>query len=1136
MLNPIKYLVPQTISSLSTVESSTAILVIPAFFQELEIKKAKAQYFHAMQCAPSCSHHSNSDLSIMIDASTSTSCDPNKSLIPSDAQYNAVELFDAWAEMEFIDVICESDAEAEEDHDDEDSITSTDPFDWHETALHDDDILLYMPSGLAVNSFKSGESLISTPLSSLILARSILGSPSLEPPPLTQPALDVVSTPRGHVANQRVTTMQSILALEDSRVQVLRHAMTIYDDDDGTILQRHISPRAPSSKPRKKVPVMSVYCPVEVKTRAPESEPTSSSSGALDWAENPWEETAPVTTLYKRGPKVVDYCDKPGQFWPDGQEPPFKGQKQPKHIFITKGKCQPRKDITHNHKEINWLKDDVQVMQSFHPQTGDVHLYHDYSDYDGSNEDDFFESTDDDYIPPRTTASPVPPPTTILVPVTPSLPSTMIVHIPVGKWMDIEDNSLDPDDLDLLSEIMEIPPQVYYKLLPVSDTIVMNLLEFKLPNIDVGCFTQTAESSFDRAHLSNKLQIPTVIPPKAWVNSLAASLNQAIWDGKRSIPNLNTNRCLSGYWLSGRRPTKRRRLKHYGLMRTNESDIVIVDTELPDAICLGKMNFDSLPSALEWMLAQGKLLFFPACIPEISHFVAFSIDFRWKELCYGDSLNLGAGQFKSFIEKIQRWLTARFNGPFKDRGNTLPHAVQQDSVSCGLFALNTITHNVFSTTTKYYRMYVYGSSPSSSFDTFGQLADRSNWRRREKRKDKADSWAAEVARLKKEKEMQEQSEIETQKEVEWLKEVQRMEVEQLEEIERQKELECEHLKCEHLEMERKKEFECKRLEQAHLKQHCLQRERLHQESPKATQCAPTEHVVLDDSMDIDIEPGEIASNPITRVRYPSLRHACAPFVAHRSCHSISPPCNGPSYPSQRPLSPTRPSTYRHYALSQFDHVSPARRRHSPSPDWFACCGRSPSPVGARGYHRQTTCNYSPVQRSRRTPSPCRGPATDWRLLNSGRSAHVTMLPPTTVPTVQPSILGTLALPMGFLQFLPSSTITTIAGFNRMGSRPVQNNITHFIFTQMSCLLQNDDPNPLYPSLHSDPRNWLLNITRIHVDRDPTPSMEGPTSHCPALVFCNLLSIPQTRLVSLCQPPAPHWPTPDPLRSMARLST
>jgi hypothetical protein len=174
-------------------------------------------------------------------------------------------------------------------------------------------------------------------------------------------------------------------------------------------------------------------------------------------------------------------------------------------------------------------------MQSFHPQTSDIHLYHDYSDYNGSDKDDFFESIDNDDVPPHTAAAPIPPPTMILVPVTPSILSTMIIQVPVGKWIDREDNLLDPDDLNLLTEIMQIPHEVYYKLLPVSDAIIMNLFELKLPNINVGCFTQTAELSFDMAYLSNKLQISTVIPPNAWVNSLRASVNKVIQDSKQSI-------------------------------------------------------------------------------------------------------------------------------------------------------------------------------------------------------------------------------------------------------------------------------------------------------------------------------------------------------------------------------------------------------------------------------------------------------------------------------------------------------------------------------------------------------------------------------------------------------------------------
>jgi hypothetical protein len=65
--------------------------------------------------------------------------------------------------------------------------------------------------------------------------------------------------------------------------------------------------------------------------------------------------------------------------------------------------------------------------------------------------------------------------------------------------------------------------------------------------------------------------------------------------------------------------------------------------------------------------------------------------------------------------------------------------------------------------------------------------------------------------------------------------------------------------------------------------------------------------------------------------------------------------------------------------------------------------------------------------------------------------------------------------MGFLQFWPSSTVTTMAGFNRMGSHPVENNTTHFILARISHLSQYDDANPLFLSLQSNPQNHLLNI-------------------------------------------------------------
>ncbi|KAG2030613.1 hypothetical protein BDR03DRAFT_1016953 [Suillus americanus] len=129
------------------------------------------------------------------------------------------------------------------------------------------------------------------------------------------------------------------------------------------------------------------------------------------------------------------------------------------------------------------------------------------------------------------------------------------------------------------------------------------------------------------------------------------------------------------------------------------------------------------------------------------------------------------------------------------------------------------------------------------------------WQLIKRSKDKADSQAAEVARLK--KEMQEQSEIERQKELKWSEEIERQKELKREHLEHEhlecERLECEHLECKHLECER---LESKQLEREHVEQHRLKCEHLHQEPPKANQCAQAEHVMPDDSMDIDIKPGK----------------------------------------------------------------------------------------------------------------------------------------------------------------------------------------------------------------------------------------------------------------------------------------
>jgi hypothetical protein len=402
---------------------------------------------------------------------------------------------------------------------------------------------------------------------------------------------------------------------------------------------------------------------------------------------------------------VVAYCSKPGQFWPDGEELPSKGQKSRKRVFVTKGKFETRKEITRDNNEIRRLKDNDRSTQTFHPKSGDIELYHDYSDYDGTDEEDLFD-TDDEHLTPSPVVAPVPPRVT--------------VNVPVGSWVD-RDDQLDPDDLDVLSEVMYIPEMVYKMLLPPSDDItVQEILEFKVPDIDVDRFTETGASYFSRARPKEDLDLTMNIPPKTWVGSLRESLHSAIRSGMRSIihpgykdhplplwmltlwEKLHTVREAKATWAdastwltdmcrtSGKfcrsSPTMSfdlayrlmSRLPYYkklvmpasgGIRRTlhlagllsddawltstlvdlmiktiverlgpAHADFVITNTEFADAIYVAKQ--ESEPSSytfrsLEETLSKGKILFFPAYIPDARHYIAFRIDFGNKTFCYG---------------------------------------------------------------------------------------------------------------------------------------------------------------------------------------------------------------------------------------------------------------------------------------------------------------------------------------------------------------------------------------------------------------------------------------------------------------------------------------------------------------------
>ncbi len=55
----------------------------------------------------------------------------------------------------------------------------------------------------------------------------------------------------------------------------------------------------------------------------------------------------------------------------------------------------------------------------------------------------------------------------------------------------------------------------------------------------------------------------------------------------------------------------------------------------------------------------------------------------------------GAGAPPRFIKHLQMWLKASFGKSFKNLGNLLPHALQDDGYSCGIITVNTLAHDLF---------------------------------------------------------------------------------------------------------------------------------------------------------------------------------------------------------------------------------------------------------------------------------------------------------------------------------------------------------------------------------------------------------------------------------------------------------
>lgn len=66
--------------------------------------------------------------------------------------------------------------------------------------------------------------------------------------------------------------------------------------------------------------------------------------------------------------------------------------------------------------------------------------------------------------------------------------------------------------------------------------------------------------------------------------------------------------------------------------------------------------------------------------------------------CLGDSLFKEHPPPITLIAATQKWLHARFKGPFKELGDSLSHGIQADGISSLICSANTIAHGVFGDT------------------------------------------------------------------------------------------------------------------------------------------------------------------------------------------------------------------------------------------------------------------------------------------------------------------------------------------------------------------------------------------------------------------------------------------------------
>ncbi|KAG2357521.1 hypothetical protein BDR07DRAFT_1380056 [Suillus spraguei] len=332
--------------------------------------------------------------------------------------------------------------------------------------------------------------------------------------------------------------------------------------------------------PRKRLAVMSVRRPVP---QAHPIDPPSFDEGTIcleasTRGTNPREDMEYMSSRPKRTPLIV--MAQPVKFWPDGEEPPFTGQKARKRTFVTEGKGKPSKEITANHPEIDRLNNAQRSKQIFHPKTGDILLYHDYSDYEDSESDfdnEYFQIMDDVHVnsgqatslvcgsktarssddddeeevevydgvvmtsvnaTPRCQPLECQSPEFILL--NQSHSKNPLAHLETahhwikrGKKFPLTTPSTPYALQQLCTAVLTVPTKILEQILPPKDISVKDFIDFPVPNISMLC----SEGSITfREGLPTSEVLPTTeLPRMTDVTVLRDKFGQALLDGKCSI-------------------------------------------------------------------------------------------------------------------------------------------------------------------------------------------------------------------------------------------------------------------------------------------------------------------------------------------------------------------------------------------------------------------------------------------------------------------------------------------------------------------------------------------------------------------------------------------------------------------------